>query len=233
MIQVQDWYLITLGALQNLWEGFIRFIPTLIGALVVFVIGWVIAVAIGRLIAELLKRLKFNQLFERGGWKEALEKAELKVDAAEFIGVIFKWILVFVFLLAAVEILGFVQFAEFLQQILNYLPNVIVAVLIFAVTVVVVDIVEKLVRSAVGGAKIGYASLAGSIAKWAIWVFAILAILRQLLVVPQLIDMLFGAVVYGVIAFFVLALGLSFGLGGKDVAAEILRDLRRKKLGGE
>ncbi len=228
MAQVQDWYLVTLGALQDLWEGFIAFMPQFVGALVVFGVGWVIAIGVGKLFTEVLKKAKFNQLFERGGWKDALEQADLKVDAAEFVGMIFKWVLMIVFLLAAVEILGFVAFAEFLQGILAYLPNVIVAVLIFAVTVVVVDIAEKLVRAAVGSLKIGYVNLAGSFAKWAIWVFALLAILRQLLIVPFLIDVLFGALVYGIVGFLVLSLGLSFGLGGKEVAAQMLQDLRRK-----
>jgi len=200
----------------------------LVGAVFILVIGWIISAAIGKLITELLRKLKFNQLFERGGWQEALNRADIKVDAAEFIGAIFKWVLIIVFLMVASEILGFVQFTNFLNGVLAYLPNVIVAVLIFAVTVVVADIVEKIVKAGVGGAKIGYAQLAGSVAKWAIWIFAILAILRQLLIVPQLIDILFGALVYGLVAFLVLAFGLSFGLGGRDVAAGVLQDLSRK-----
>lgn len=228
MAQVTDWYFVTLSSLQNLWQGMIDFLPRFVGALVIFVVGWLFAVALGGLIAELLRRLKFNQLFERAGWKEALEHAELKVDAAEFVGGIFKWVLAIVFLSAAVEVLGFVQFTQLVQSVIGYLPNVIVAVLLFAVAVVVADIVEKLVKAGVGGVRIGYAKLAGSIAKWAIWTFAILAILRQLLIVPQLIDVLFGALVYGLAGFFTLAFGLAFGLGGKDVAAEILRDLKNK-----
>ncbi|KKU85934.1 MAG: hypothetical protein A2667_00550 [Candidatus Wildermuthbacteria bacterium RIFCSPHIGHO2_01_FULL_47_27] len=231
MAQVLDWYSVTLSALQRLWEGLINFIPQFIGALVIFGVGWIIAVGVSRLVSELLKRVNFNQLFDRGGWKEALEKAEIKVDASDFVGAIFKWVLVIVFLLAAVDILGFRQFAVFLQNILGYLPNVIVAVLIFAVTVVVVDIVEKIVRAAVGGVRIGYAHVAGSLAKWAIWIFAILAILRQLLIVPNLVDVLFGALVYGVVGFLVISLGLSFGLGGKEVAADILHDFKRKLRG--
>ena len=228
MAQVQDWYLVTISSLQALWEGFINFMPQFVGALVIFAVGWILASAVGKLVSEVLKRAKFNQLFERGGWKEALEKAELKADASEFIGGIFKWVLVIVFLLAAVDILGFVQFAIFLRSVLAYLPNVIVAVLIFAVTAVLVDIVEKLVKAAVGGAKIGYAQMAATIVRWSMWVFAFLAILRQLLIVPVLIDVLFNALVYGFVGFIVLALGLSFGLGGKDVAAEFLHEMKRR-----
>jgi len=221
---VQTWAETTTLALQDLWQGFLTFIPTLIGALIVFIIGWFISVGIGKLISEVLTRIKFNQLFERAGWKQALEKAELKVNAAEFVGAIVKWVLVIVFLLAAIEILGFVQFAAFLKSVLAYLPNVIVAALIFVVTVIVVDIVEKIVRAGVEGVKVGYGHLVSVIIKWSIWIFAILAILHQLGIARTFMETLFT----GFVAMLVIALGIAFGLGGKEVAAEFLRDLRNK-----
>ncbi len=224
---IQTWAETTTFALQGLWQGFLDFIPTLIGAIIVFVIGWFISIGIGKLIAEILIRLKFNELFNRTDWDEALAKADLKVNPSEFIGAICKWILVIVFLLAAVEILGFVQFASFLKSVLNYLPNVIVAVLIFVVTVIVVDIVEKVVRASVERVKVGYGQMISVIVKWSLWIFAILAILHQLGIAKPFMETLFT----GLVAMLVIALGISFGLGGKDVAAEILRDLRNKLKG--
>jgi len=221
---IEDWGIITLIALQNLWQGFLDPVPLLLGALIVFIIGWFISSGIGRVIAEILRRIKFNQIFETGGWKGVLEKAEIKVNPAEFIGAIFKWVLVIVFLLIAVEILGLEQFSAFLVGVLGYLPNVIVAVLIFVVTVIIADIVEKIVRAGVGGIKTGYARVAGTIAKWAIWVFAIFAILIQLRIAQSLLLTLFQ----GLVALIVIAGGIAFGLGGKEVAAELLRDLKGK-----
>ena len=225
---VQTWAEATTLALLKLWDGFLAFIPSLIGAILVFLIGWFVALGIGKLVAEILTRIKLNQFFERAGWKTALEKAELKVNPSEFIGAIVKWILAIVFLLVAVEILGLVEFAGFLKSILAYLPNVVIAVLILVVTVIVVDIVEKIIRAAVEGIRVGYGHLASVIVKWAIWIFAILAILQQLKFeaadwVFELIKIVFvGIVAMGTIA---------FGLGGKEVAAEILQDLRKKLKG--
>jgi len=221
---VFDWYSVTLLAFQNLWQGFLNFIPTLIGAVLVFIVGWYIAIAIGKLVAEILKRIKFDRLFEKGAWKVALEKAELKITASEFIGAIFKWVLVIVFLQVAVGILGWTQFAVLLGKVIGYLPNVIIAALIFVVAVVVADIVEKVVVAAAEGAKFAYTHLAGAIVKWSIWIFAILAILRQLIIVPELVETLFKALVYGIVAILVI----SFGLGGKEVATEILQNLKKK-----
>lgn len=221
---ILDWADVTIQALQNLWQGFLRFVPALIGAIIVFVIGWFIAVGVGKLITEILKRVKFNQIFEKGGWKTALQKAEIKVDASGFIGAIVKWVFVIVFLLAAVEILGLAQFADFLKSVLGYLPNVIVAALIFVVTVILVDIVEKIVRAGVEGIKVGYGQVVSAVVKWSIWIFATLAILHQLGIARPFMETLF----VGLIAMLVISFGIAFGLGGRDVAAEILQDLKRK-----
>ena len=221
---IQNWAEITISALQSLWQVFLGLVLKLTGTVVVLIIGWFISVGIGKLIAEVLNRLQFNKLFEKAGWKEALERAEITVNAAEFIGGIIKWIFFIVFLSAGVEVLGLLQFAEFLTRVLAYLPNVIVAVSIFVATVIVVDIVEKVVRTAVERAKIGYGQVVSVIIKWSIWTFAILTILYQLGIARPFMETLFT----GFVAMLVISVGLAFGLGGKDVAAEILRDLQKK-----
>ena len=198
---VLDWYEITVESVQDLVVGLVNFIPELAGALVVFFVGWFVAVIIGRIVADVLKRVRFNQIFERGNWKNALAKADLKVDPAGFIGGVFKWILTIVFLLAAVEILGLDQVAVFLQGVLAYLPNVIAAALIFVVAVIIADIVEKVLRAAVESTDVGHGHLVGVIVRWSIWVFAIIAILSQLGVAPVLLQTVFT----GLVALVVLA----------------------------
>ncbi len=221
---ILDWTEVTVQALQSLWQAFLIFIPVLLGAIIVFMIGWFISIGLGKLVSEVLKKLKFNQLFEKEEWKRILKKAEIKVDASGFIGAIVKWVLIIVFLLVAVEILGLPHFAEFLRSVLAYLPNVIVAALIFVVAVILADIVEKLVRAAVEGIKVGYGQVVSVMVKWSIWIFAILAILYQLGIARPFMEILFS----GFVAILVISFGLAFGLGGKDVAAEILQDLKKK-----
>ncbi|PIS17239.1 MAG: hypothetical protein COT59_01720 [Candidatus Nealsonbacteria bacterium CG09_land_8_20_14_0_10_42_14] len=221
---ITNWLDTTIIALKSLWIGFINFIPNLIGALLVFVIGWVIAVAVGKLVAEVLKKIRFNQIFEKGAWKTALEKAEIKVDAAAFVGSIIKWVLSITFLIAALQILGLGQLKDFFVDVLNYLPNVVVASFILVVAIIIADILEKVVRATVEGVKIGYGQLIGAIIKWSIWIFAILAILLQLGIAEDLVK----TIIQGVVALIVIAGGLAFGLGGKDVAGDILQNLRDK-----
>lgn len=224
---LQVWSVLTLAALQRAWDSFLNFIPALLAAIVIFVIGWIVAALIGKLAAEVLKRLQFNKIFEKGNWDEALAKANIKVDASGFIGAIVKWVLVIVVLQIAVGILGerWNDFANILSGVIGYLPNVVVAVLIFVATVIIADIVEKIVRVSVERVRVGYGHVASAIIKWAIWVFAILAILQQLRFeaatwVFELIKIAF----IGVVAVFAIA----FGLGGRDVAAKMIEEFKQK-----
>lgn len=221
---IKNWSNITIEALQNAWQGFLLFLPKLIGAIIVFVIGWFVSIGIGKLISEILKRLRIDRVFEKTGWKEALEKAELKINVSEFVGEIFKWILVIVFLLASVEILGLVEFAEFLRRIVWWLPNLIVAVAIFIVAIIVAEILEKITKVSVKKMEISHVGFLSSVVKLAIYVFAGLAILSQLGVTPIIIN----ALIFGLIGTLTLALGLAFGLGGKDAAAKLIEQLRKK-----
>ena len=219
-----DWVLLIQPFLQQL----ISFIVNLIVAIVVFVIGYLVSVGIGKVITEILKSIKFNKLFEKEGWRQSLQRANVDVNPSEFIGAIFKWIFVIVSLLIAVDILRLVAFAGLLTQVLNYIPNVIVAVLVFVTAIVISDIVEKIVRVAVERLKVGYGFLAASIVKWAIWVFSFFLILDQLLPASMLIKTLYTSIVYGVVAALALGIGLAIGLGGKSTAEKIISDMHRK-----
>ena len=219
-----NWYEITQNALTHFWETFLNFIPNLILAIIIFIIGWIIAAIIGKIISQILLRLQFNRLFEKASWREALEKAEIKLNPAEFIGAIFKWVLVIIVLLIAVEILGLNQFAVTLNKLIEWIPNLIVAIVIFVVAIIVADILDKLIIAGVKRIGVEYVGILGLIVRWAIYIFAALAILVQLGVATTLINTLIMSF-FGMLA---LAFGLAFGLGGKDAAAKIIEDIRRK-----
>ncbi len=219
-----DWYEPTAAAILGLWQGFLIFIPKLTGALLIFIIGWIISAGLGKLVSEILRKVGLNTVFEKEAWKEAIEKADLNIDIAGFIGSIFKWVLVIVFLLAAIEILGLSQFADFIASILNYLPNVLVAAIIFVVAIIIADFTEKITKASVESIRAGYGNLMGTLVRWSIWIFAILTILYQLKIAPELILILFT----GVVAMITIATGLAFGLGGKEIASDLLSEIKKK-----
>ena len=214
--------------LQPFLQGLVAVVANLILAIIVFVIGYLISVGIGKLVTEVLKSVKFNRIFEKEGWKKALQRAEIDADPSGFIGAIVKWVFVVVSLLIAVDILKLTEFAGFLTNVLDYIPRVIVAILVFIVAVIISDIIEKIVRVTVERMKVGYGYLASSIVKWAIWIFTIFLILDQLLPTSLLIKTLYTGIVYGAIGALALGVGLAIGLGGKDVASEILTEMKKK-----
>ena len=220
-----DW---SLPIVQSSIQEFVSFLAVLVWAIIVFIIGYFISIGIGKLIAELLKSVKFNKLFEKEGWKTALQRANIEANPSEFIGAIFKWVFVIVSALLAVDILGLKAFAGLLTQVLNYLPNVVVAVLVFVVAIIISDIVEKLVRATVERLKVGSGYIASSIVKWAIWVFTFLLIIDLILPADLLIKTLYTSIVYGAVGALALGVGLAIGLGGKDTAAKIISDMYRK-----
>src|SRR3989344_7313059 len=220
-----EWFL---EVIQPFLQGLVVFVADLVLAIIVFVIGYLISNVIGKVITEILKSLKFNKLFEKEGWSQALQRANINVHPAEFIGAIFKWVFVIVSLLLAVDILQLAQFGSILSQILNYLPNVVAAALIFVVAVIISDIIEKIIRVGVEKMKIGHGYLAASIVKWAIWIFTIFLILDQLLPNSVLIQTLYMAIVWGIVGAVALGVAIAIGLGGKETAAEIISDMWRK-----
>jgi hypothetical protein len=215
---------ITSMALQNAWMGLVEFVPKLVIGLLIFVIGWLISAVIGRFVAGILERMSFDRIFQQRGWKDALEKADIKVRPSEFIGAIIKWILVIVFLLIFVEILGFSEFAVFLREVIGWLPNIVIAAAIFVVSVIIADILEKVINASVREIGIRYAQFLGAIVRWAIYIFSGFAILIQLGVAPSIINTL----ITGFVGMLALAFGLAFGLGGKDAAADLIRSAKNR-----
>ena len=224
MESVQTWGEAITVSLINLWDRFINFVPSLVGAVLVFVAGWIVAVALGKVVEHIVKMVKIDDVMEKAGTKARLEKAGVSLNVAKFIGGLVKWFLVLVFLMAATDILKLVQVTNFLNSIILYLPNVVVAAVILAVAFLVANFVYAVVKGSTKVAGLVSATLLATIAKWAIVIFGFLAALIQLGIATSLINTLF----IGFVAMLALAGGLAFGLGGKDEAATILRKIRQE-----
>ena len=214
---------ILLNSLDTIWASFIGFLPTLLAALIVFIIGWLISIFLGKIANKTIKAIKLDSLLEKLGFAKVLSKASMRLDSGKFFEELVKWFFIIVFLMTAVDILGLTQVTLFLKTILYYLPNVVVAAIVLFAAAVVAKFMQKLVRSSAETAGLSSARAVGAIVKWAILVFGFVIALTQLGIAPSIIQ----TVVIGLIAMLALAGGLAFGLGGKDLAARILEKLRQ------
>ena len=220
----QDWSSITTQALYNAWENLLLFLPNLLGAIIIFIIGWILAIWLGKLIAGILSKLKFNSIFEKTGWKDALANADIKVEPSGFVGAICKWILVFIFLMIATDIVGWTAFAGILASIIAWTPSLIVSIIILVVAIVIADVIEKIVKVSAKKMGVNFVNFLGTIVKGGIYVFAGLAVLSQLGVAPEIVK----ALIMGFVGTLTIALGLAFGLGGKDAAKDTIEGIRKR-----
>jgi len=203
-----------------------NFIPLLIGAVVVFLIGWIVAVALGTLVEQVIRALRVDAALQKLEVEKALERGGVRLNTGAFVGALVRWFIIIVFLLAAANILGLTQVSVFLSQVLAYLPNVVVAALIIIIAAKIAEVVERSVRASLEAAGLRGAFV-GVMSRWAIWVFAVVAALLQLGVATILIQTL----ITGLVAMLALAFGLSFGLGGKDAASSAIDRMRRELTG--
>ncbi len=220
---VQTWGDTVVDSLQNLWDRFIGFLPALIGALLVLVIGWYLALGLARLVERLFKVLMVDRGLERLGLPQHLEKVGIKLNVAKVLAFLVKWFLFLVFILAASDVLELTQVSDFLNRVLAYLPNVVIAAVIVLLGVLFSNFARAVIFKSVSAARLASAGLVASIAKWSIFIFALLAALVQLQIAPTLLQILFT----GLVAMLAIAGGLAFGLGGRDAARDTLDKIRR------
>ncbi|HRY82340.1 MAG TPA: hypothetical protein P5232_01350 [Candidatus Moranbacteria bacterium] len=221
---VQTWGEAITVSLIGLGERLINFLPILIGALLVLLAGWIIAVAVGKLAEKFMKALRVDKAAEKIGISEKIYGSEIHLTISAFFGNLIKWFLVLVFLMAAADILKLNQVTDFLNSILLYIPNVIVAVVILGAVFLLGNFVYGVVKGSTRAAGIMSATLLAAISKWSIVIFGLFAALIQLGIAPSLVSTIF----IGIVAMLALAGGLAFGLGGKEEAAAILRKLREE-----
>lgn len=207
---------------QNVWMNVISFLPTLIVAILVLLIGLIIASIVGTVVEKIFDALKLDVLLSKIGLTPYFERAGLKLRGAYFIGQLINWFLIIVFLLATSDMLGLYSFSNFLKDVLNYIPNIIAAVLIMLAAIVIANFLKKVVSASVASAKLHASKFLGTLTWWAIIVFGVLTALIQLNVAPTVINSL----ITGFIAMLALAGGLAFGLGGKSYAEHLLNKLR-------
>ena len=208
-----------LSALQAFWFGIITWLPGVLLALIIFIIGVIIACLIGKAIAHLINLTRVNRALHDTSFQEYVNRAGYHLDIGAFIGWIVKWFFILVFLVGAFDVLGLGTVNTFLEQIvLVYLPRVIIAALILVVGSVLADIAGKAIRGSAKVANVSSANFIGTLARWAIWITTILFALNQLGIGSDLIQTLW----IGIVAALALAFGLAFGLGAKDHASRVV-----------
>ncbi len=216
---IENWLNVLRASIQELWITVANFLPSLIGALAVFIVGLIVAAVLEKVAERLIFYIRLDILLKKVGLEAIVERAHMKLNSGHFVGKIVYWFFVLAFLLAASDILGFFTLSAFLRDVLSYIPQVLVAMLILLAAFVLANFLRGLVRASVMSANLHGAKGLGMLTWWVVMIFGLLTALVQLGVAVSIINTL----ITGLIAMISLAGGLAFGLGGKEMAAKWLQ----------
>ena len=207
------------ASLQNLWWGFIQFTPKLVLAIIFFVIGWALGSLVSKAFEHVFTALKIDNLFHSIGVDGFFRKAGMNLNSGYFVGQVLKWFVIIVFLLPSLNLIGLDYVAYFLKDdVLGFLPRVLVAAFVLIIATIVADFLSKTVMAGSRAMNLRSTNMLGSLVKYTVWVFAFIIALGQLGVAEGYMNTLFA----GIVGMLALSGALAFGLGGKDAAGRLL-----------
>lgn len=222
--QVTNWGDSLVASLTSAMSLFFAAIPRLLGFIVIVIVGWIVSALLAKTIAVLLRKARFNHLAERSGFADFVSKTGTETDSAGMIASIANWFVRLIVLVVAFDALGLPAVSEVLRDLLLWLPNLAVALVVLVIGGIAANAVSKLVRGMTAEADLDNPDFLAKLASMAVWAFTVVVAVSQIGVATTLVNMLFMAVVGA----FALALGLAFGLGGRDTASEIIRNWDRR-----
>lgn len=221
MIYQNNWYDIFVAAFQIVWEKLFLALPNIFFAIVIFIIGWVLATFIGKTVKSIVDLTKIDNILAKLKVDQVASKMGLRLDAGKFIGELVRWFLIISFLLVSSDIVGLTAVSQFLNSILLYIPNVIIAAIVLLIAALVANFLQKVVITSAGAAKLTAANFAGLVVKWAVLIVGFLIAVDQLGITQGYLMTLYT----GIVAMLAIAGGLAFGLGGKEQASAFLAKL--------
>jgi hypothetical protein len=208
-------------SLQSMWFGFVQFAPRLILAIVFFIVGWILGSLLSKAIQQVFTSLKIDTLFSSMGADGFFNKAGVKLNTGYFVGEVVRWFVIIVFLLPSLSLVGLTDVSSFLSYgVLGFLPEVIIAAFVLIIAAFVSEGLSKLVLATAKSVNLKAAHMLSVVAKYAVWIFAIIIALGKL-GLGDYMSILFS----GIVAMLALAGALAFGLGGKDAAARLISKL--------
>ena len=216
---IRDWGEAMMTSLTGALMMFVGALPKILGFIVILVIGWFVASLIAAAVGGILRNIRFNDFARRSGLGDFVDKMGVQTDSSGLMAAIAKWFVRLIALIVAFDALGLPAVSQVLHQLLLWLPNLVVALVVLVISGLAATALYNLVRGATAKAGFAAPDFVANIACVAVWVFGVVIAVNQIGIAQELVNTLF----MGFIGALALALGLSFGLGSRETAGEIVR----------
>lgn len=204
-------------AFQDALSDLFAFIPRLFGAIILLLVGWFLGKLVGTLVTKALRAVQFNTIADKAEIDDFLRNAGVKMDPAAVVGAIARWFIYLIFFLTAFDALGLTQVSAVIDDVIAFMPKVVVAIVILLIGALAGNLLGGVVRGALTSAGLKNAGLFATVARFAVIAFALIAALDMLQIAPNIVTTLWT----GVVALVVGTLVLAFGLGGREAAGNL------------
>src|SRR6266513_616788 len=195
-------------------------IPRILAFIVIVAIGWFVSSLLAKGVVGLLRAIRFDELMQRSGLADFMNKMGTGLDSAGIVAGLVKWLVRVVVLLVAFDVLGLPAVSDVMRQLLLWLPNLVVAIFVLFIGGIAARTFANIVRGATAEAGFSNPETLSNVVRTTVWAFAIFVAINQWGISTNLITTLFT----GFVAALAIALGLSFGLGGRDLASRTLEN---------
>jgi hypothetical protein len=209
-----------IASFRDAFSMILSAIPRILGFIIVVAIGWFVSTILARAVTGLLRAIKFDELAQRSGLADFLGKMGTGTDAAGVVAGLVKWLVRIVVLLVAFDVLGLPAVSDVMRQLLLWLPNLVVAIFVLFIGGIAARALGNIVRGATAESGFSNPETLANVVRTTVWAFAIVVAINQLGIATNLINTLFT----GFVGALAVALGLAFGLGGRDLASRTLEN---------
>jgi len=209
-----------IASFRDAFSMILSAIPRILGFILIVAIGWFVSSLLARAVLGLLRAIRFDELMQRSGLADFMNKMGTGTDSAGIIAGLVKWLVRIVVLLVAFDVLGLPAVSDVMRQLLLWLPNLVVAIFVLFIGGIAARALGNIVRGATAEAGFTNPETLSNVVRTTVWAFAIVVAINQLGIATNLINTLFT----GLVAALAIAFGLSFGLGGRDLASRSLEN---------
>jgi len=224
MLAAIEWENLIADPIRQMLSRIMAYLPTLLGALVILIVGWIVAKVIRWIVDGVLKAVRLDTLADKAGISAILKKGDLKISAREVVSGLAYWLVIIMVLVMVVNALGLPKASDVLTSLFAYVPKVIASLLVLVVAMFLASFVSGIVQTAAGNANMPRPEVFAGVSRWAIIIFAVTIALGELGIATLLVTATFNIILAGIC----FALAIAFGLGGKDTAARYLDELKKR-----
>ena len=214
-----------LASITSFWTQLGGFVPQLLAAMLLLLLGWLVAKVVRAGMVKLLRALQFDRLSERSGIEAFLKQGQLTVSLSGLLAGLVYWLIILIVIVTVSNSLGLHLVAELFNRVVLYIPNVIVAILILVLGAILARFINRLVFAYLNNIGLQGALTISTLSEYAVLIFVFFVALEQLEIGRELLTAAF-IIGFGAVG---LAFALAFGLGGREWAAGVLERLSNKK----